>query len=153
VLTCDLAVSCIGYDSHAPCGVPTDPRTGRVRHRSGQVVDADGVDVAGLFVAGWIKRGATGVIGTNRADGIETAGALVARLDTLMNRLPADAPSLESLLDTRSVVPLSYAQWLELDRWEKNRGAMLGKPREKLLSAAEATEVLRRNAGNGGGAT
>ena len=146
VLTCDLAVSCIGYDTPSPCGVLTDPRTGRVRHSSGQVVDADGVDVAGLFVAGWIKRGAIGVIGTNRADGIETAGALVARLAQLIERLPADAPSLESLLVKRSVVPLSYAQWLELDRWEKDRGALLGKPREKLLSTAQATEVLRRNA-------
>lgn len=146
VLTCDLAVSCIGYDTPPPSGVPIDPRTGRVRHCSGQVVDADGLDIAGLFVAGWIKRGATGVIGTNRADGIETAGSLVARLAQLMNRLPADAPNLESLLGKRSVVPLSYAQWLELDRWERKRGALLGKPREKLLSTAQAVEVLRRNA-------
>ena len=146
VLTCDLAVSCIGYDSRAPRGLPTDPRTGRVRHCAGQVVDAAGVDVAGLFVAGWIKRGPAGVIGTNRADGIETAGSLVERLAQLTNRLAADAPSLESLLGKRSVVPLSYAQWLELDRWEKDRGALLGKPREKLLSTAQAIEVLRRNA-------
>ena len=72
----------------------------------------------------------------------------MARLAQLINRLPADAPTLESLLGKRSVVPLSYAQWLELDRWEKNRGALLGKPREKLLSTAEAIEVLRRNARN-----
>ena len=143
VLTCDLAVSCIGYDSQPPGGVPIDPRTGRVRHCSGQVVDADGVDVAGLFVAGWIKRGPTGVIGTNRVDGIETARALVQRLAQLVERIPADAPSLEPLLDARSVAPISYEHWLELDRWEKGRGALLGKPREKLLSTPEAIEVLR----------
>ena len=151
VLPCDLAVTCIGYDSHPLPGVPTDPRTGRVRHCSGQVVDADGADVAGLFVAGWVKRGPTGIIGTNRADGVETAGALVQRLPQLLGRLAADAPTLEPLLGARSVAPVSYAQWLELDRWEKERGAVLGKPREKLLSTPEATEVLRHNAAMQGG--
>ena len=146
VLPCDLAVTCIGYDSHALPGVPTDLRTGRVRHCSGQVVDADGADVAGLFVTGWVKRGPTGIIGTNRADGVETAGALVQRLPQLLGRLSADAPTLEPLLSKRSVTPVSYAQWLELDRWEKDRGALLGKPREKLLSTLEAIEVLRCNA-------
>ena len=151
VLPCDLAVTCIGYDSHPLPGVPTDPRTGRVRHCSGQVVDADGADVAGLFVVGWVKRGPTGIIGTNRADGVETAEALVQRLPQLLERLAADAPILEPLLGARSVVPVSYAQWLELDRWEKDRGALLGKPREKLLSMPEAIEVLRRNAAMQGG--
>ena len=146
MLTCDLAVSCIGYDSQPLSGVLTDPRTGRVRHRSGQVIDADGADVAGLFAAGWVKRGPTGIIGTNRADGVETAGSLVQRLAQLMERLPAGAPTLAPLLNARSVVPLSYAQWLELDRWEKDRGVRLGKPREKLLSTPEAIEVLRSNA-------
>ena len=150
VLTCDLAVSCIGYHSRPLSGVPTDPLTGTVRHCLGQVVDANGVDVAGLFVTGWVKRGPTGVIGTNRADGVETAGALVQRLAQLAERLPADAPTLEPLLGTRSVAPVSYAQWLELDRWEKDRGALLGKPREKLLSTPEAIEVLRGNASDVG---
>ena len=146
LLPCDLAVTCIGYDSHLLPGVPTDARTGRVRHCSGQVVDANESDVTGLFVAGWVKRGPTGIIGTNRADGVETAGALVQRLPQLLGRLAADAPTLEPLLVERSLTPVSYAQWLELDRWEKDRGALLGKPREKLLSTLDAIEVLRRNA-------
>ena len=151
VLPCNLAVTCIGYDGSIPPGVPTDPRTGRVRHCSGQVVDAAGADVAGLFVVGWVKRGPTGVIGTNRADGVETAGALVQRLPQLLERLCAAAPTAEALLSGGAVAPVSYAQWLELDRWEKDCGALLGKPREKLLSMPEAIEVLRRNAAMQGG--
>ena len=146
VLACDLAVTCIGYDSDALPGVPIDPRTGRVRHCSGQVVDVNEVDVAGLFVTGWVKRGPTGVIGTNRADGVGTAAALVQRLPQLLRRPVADAPTLEQLLGALSVAPFSYAQWLELDRWERDRGTQIGKPREKLLSTLEAIEVLRSNA-------
>ena len=146
VLACDLAVTCIGYDSHVVPGVPIDFRTGKVRHCGGQVLDADGAEVAGLFVSGWVKRGPTGIIGTNRADGLETAGALVQRLTSLVERIPADAPTLASLLGARAVTPFSYAQWLELDRWEKARGALLGKPREKLLSMRDAIKVLRSNA-------
>ena len=115
------------------------------------MVDVDGADVAGLFVVGWVKRSPTGVIGANRADGVETAGAPVQRLLQLLARLCADAPTAEAFLRGGAVAPVSYAQWLELDRWEMDRGALLGKPREKLLSMPEAIEVLRRNAAIQGG--
>ncbi len=146
VLPCNLTVTCIGYDWHPLPGVPVDPGTGKVRHSLGQVLDEDGADLGGLFVTGWAKRGPTGIIGTNRADSVETAQSLVLRLARLVKRLPADAPTLGRLLGTRSVSPVSHTQWLAIDRWEKNRGAVLGKPREKLLSGREVIELLRSGA-------
>ena len=112
-------------------------------HRQGQVVDSQGAECAGLFIVGWAKRGPTGIIGTNRADGYETAQAVAERLPGLVTRTTADAPTLDALLADRRISALTYAQWLHVDRWERERGARLGKPREKALSVREVVDAVR----------
>lgn len=142
-LACGLAVTCIGYNGCPIAGLEHDPRTGLLAHRSGQVVDARGNEVSGVFAVGWIKRGPTGVIGTNRADASETAATLIARLPELMRgRAVGEASSLASVLKERSIRTISAEQWRALDRFERQRGAALGKPREKLLSFVEVTRLL-----------
>ncbi len=142
-LRCSLAVTCIGYEARPLEGVPHDPRTGTVLHRQGQVLDGHGAECAGLFIVGWAKRGPTGIIGTNRADGYETAQAVAERLPGLATQIRPDAPTLDTLLADRRISPLTYRQWLQVDRWERERGARLGKPREKVLSAVEVAEAVR----------
>ena len=139
-----LVVTCIGYRHDPLPGVPFDAASGTIRHRSGQVLDAEGREVPGLFVSGWAKRGATGIIGTNRADGYETAATMIGGLSELTRHAAARrGPSLAALFDERRLTPISYAQWRVVDRHERLRGGALGKPREKLLSHSEALSVLR----------
>ncbi len=139
-----LVVTCIGYRPDPLQGVPVDPASGTIGHRRGQVLDRDRQAVPGLFVSGWAKRGATGVIGTNRADGYETAETMIAALPDLLRGRPArPEPGLAALFDKRRLQALSYPQWRVLDRHERDRGAALGKPREKLLTRGEALAVLR----------
>lgn len=139
-----LVVTCIGY-LHKPLpGVPFDAASSAIRHRAGQVLDAEGREVPGLFVSGWAKRGATGIIGANRADGYETAATLIAALPDLMrNAVAGRADDLAALFDERQLAPISYAQWRVLDRHERLHGGASGKPREKLLSHGAALSVLR----------
>ena len=88
-----LVVRAIGYDAQPIPGLPFDAATGTVPNEGGRVV-RDGEPVPGAYVTGWIKRGPTGVIGTNKGDGIETAKAVLADLPTL----PAPAhPEPEAL--------------------------------------------------------
>lgn len=142
-LECGLAVTCVGYRHRPLPGIPADDASGAIRHTQGQVVDAGGREVPGLFVTGWAKRGPNGVIGTNRADSYETAATVLARLPALQTRPDARSlPPLSALLAGRGVAPLSYAQWRLLDGHERRRGAALGKPREKLLGARAALAAL-----------
>lgn len=139
-----LVVTCIGYRHDPLPGVPFDAASGAICHRSGQVLSSEGREVPGLFVSGWAKRGPTGIIGTNRADGYETAATLIAALPELSGKASARREhDLAALFDERQLAPISYAQWRVLDRHERTRGGDLGKPREKLLSHAAALSVLR----------
>ena len=137
-LPCSMAVTCIGFEMHSIAGLPGDRRRGALPHRSGQVLSCEGDAIAGLFATGWAKRGPTGVIGTNRADGYETVQAMSAQMRGLTARRLVSEP-LDDLLASRGVEPVSYPQWLQIDRWERDRGAKLGKPREKALSASEVS--------------
>jgi ferredoxin--NADP+ reductase len=140
-LPCDVAVTCIGYEARPLSGMGGCMRAGAVSHRAGQVIGPDGADVPGLYVAGWAKRGPTGIIGTNRADSCETAQTLLERLPALATR-PLLAEPIEALFAARGVQPLSFAQWLQIDQWERQRGAELGKPREKVVSSADVAAAL-----------
>lgn len=143
-LRCNLVVTCVGYRSRGWPGLDPDPASGAWRHRAGQLLDAQGRAMPGLFVAGWAKRGPNGIIGTNRADGCETADTLCDRLPEL--RRPAadgDDGAITRLLAARGVEPMSYPQWRLLDVCEQRDGAMMLKPREKLLTLQAARERLR----------
>src|SRR5438876_9239986 len=82
-LACGLLFRSIGYKGVAIPGVPFDPRQGVFPSRDGRIVDEAGAVIPGLYAAGWIKRGPTGIIGTNRADSLATVNSLLADLSTL----------------------------------------------------------------------
>jgi ferredoxin--NADP+ reductase len=100
----------------------------------GRIVQ-DGRPVPQMYVAGWIKRGPTGIIGTNRADSVATVAALVEDVKSM----PADpvrpgGEALRALLDARGLRWIDFAAWKRVDRREVERGAAVGKPREKFTS-------------------
>jgi ferredoxin--NADP+ reductase len=105
-------------------------------------VDGGGAVVPGLYAAGWIKRGPTGIIGTNRADSIATVKSLLADLPRLAPEAKAGAEALEPLLAARGVRVISLDDWLKIDAAEVARGQPKGKPREKFTRVAEMLQCL-----------
>ncbi len=133
-----LVVRSVGYRGAEMPGVPFDMRTATIPNRDGRVVDGDGAAVPRLYVSGWIKRGPSGVIGTNRACGIDTSLAILADLQAQASS-PDDekdqrrATFLASLRG-RSRKIVDFAGWRRIDAAERAAGAASAKPREKLTT-------------------
>jgi ferredoxin/flavodoxin---NADP+ reductase len=131
----------VGYRGVPVPGLPFDERNGVIPNRAGRVLDGD-VTLPGYYVAGWIKRGPSGVIGTNKPDGAETAASLLADVPVLT---PSPEPSVEpvvALLRSRGVRPVSFDDWHVIDRAEQERGKAKGKPREKFTRIEEMLALL-----------
>jgi ferredoxin--NADP+ reductase len=99
-------------------------------------------------VSGWIKRGPTGVIGTNKPDAAETAEVMLA--DAAAGRtLTPEAPAweaIEALLRSRQPDLVAWPDWLRLNQHETGRGKAAGRPRVKLIRAEEVLAALRESA-------
>jgi len=95
----------------------------------------------GLYVTGWLKRGPTGIIGTNRADSVETVQSLLAELPKICDRKKPGVEALRPLLEKRGIQVLNYQNWLKLDAAEIDRGKPKGKPREKFTRIHEMLVV------------
>ena len=137
-----MVLRSVGYRGVALPGLPFDARRGVIPNDAGRVLDAPGgARRRGEYVAGWIKRGPSGVIGTNKADAAETVESL------LVDELPpvdADAARPEAvtaLLRARGVAFVSFGDWLALDRHELERGELEGRPRVKIARLEEMLEV------------
>lgn len=125
----EMVLRSVGYRGVPIDGVPFDDVEGTIPNVEGRVV-RDGRPTVGEYVAGWIKRGPTGVIGTNRSDAAETVRSLLADRDAL-NR-EADPQSLLTLLERRGVDVVTWRGWLAIDEAEVQLGAAAGRPRVKL---------------------
>jgi ferredoxin--NADP+ reductase len=143
-LECGLVFRSIGYQGKPIAGVPFDERKGVIPNNEGRVRDSNGA-VPGLYCAGWIKRGPTGIIGTNRADSVATVNALLADMTHLdSTQIKAGAETLYPLLERRGVKPIGFEDWLKIDAEEVRRGESHGKPREKFTRVSEMLQVLGR---------
>lgn len=140
-----LVFRSVGYRGVPIPGVPFDERRGIVPNEGGRVLDpATGRPLPGLYVAGWIKRGPSGVIGTNKPDAGETADALLA--DARAGRLPAPGPApdaVDALVRERHPDVLTWADWLRLGAHEAAVGKASGRPRCKVVDPAEALRIAR----------
>jgi ferredoxin--NADP+ reductase len=141
-LACGLVFRSVGYRGVAIPGVPFDEKKAVVPNDAGRVLE-DGVVLPGLYVAGWIKRGPSGVIGTNKPCAVETAQALVADVPALAPSETPDTDALVELLSGRGVRVVSFADWQKIDAVEVERGKAKGKPREKIVSVEEMLALLR----------
>jgi ferredoxin--NADP+ reductase len=140
-IACDLVLRSIGYRGTAVEGVPFADHVATIAHEGGRVVEQDGTTIRGVYATGWIKRGPSGVIGTNKKCAYETVDHLLADAEANLLPVPAnDRNDFEALLQTRGVVPVDYAGWQRIDEYEKARGAEQGRPRVKLTSLAELLE-------------
>lgn len=146
-LAVDLVFRSVGYRGLPIDGLPFHDAWGVVPNDKGRVVDpATGDPVEGVYVSGWIKRGPTGVIGTNKPDAAETASEMLA--DAAAGRVlhPHDPhpDAVDRFVRERKPGMVSYADWKRLDAMETARGAETGRPRVKFTSAEEALAALGR---------
>ncbi len=140
-----LVFRSVGYKGMPMPGVPFDERNGVVPNINGSVVDRAGGDTPepGLYVAGWIKRGPQGIIGTNKLCAAATVTQLLA--DAEAGKVPAarnDISSIDDLLASRGVTVTSWADWQTLDKAEQSRGAAAGRPRAKITNIREMLEII-----------
>lgn len=135
------AISCIGYRGEPVSGVPFDADRGVVSNEKGRVRDSNSQYCKGLYVTGWIKRGPTGVIGTNRADSVETVNAMLEDWPHLMRAEKTNQTDVQHMLEARGVRVFSFADWRRLDALEKAQ-ARSGAPREKVVTREQADLAL-----------
>jgi ferredoxin--NADP+ reductase len=142
VIPCGIVFRSVGYRGVGIPGVPYDERSGTIPNAGGRVVDETGAPVRGLYCAGWIKRGPTGVIGTNKKDATETVELLLedARAGVLAG---PTAGSLDDLLAQRGIEVVTYEGWERIDALERARGEEQGRPRVKLCTWGELLAAAR----------
>ncbi|MGO8887138.1 MAG: FAD-dependent oxidoreductase [Streptosporangiaceae bacterium] len=156
-LDAQLVLRSVGYQSVPLAGLPFDERSCTVPNADGRVLGADGQPLPGEYVAGWLKRGPTGVIGTNKSDAAQTVRSLLADLaggpgpDDVqlpragLLRMPRpDAPPesglgtaavpdsdassrFHQLLADRGIRPVGYTDWLRIEAAEQALGTALGR--------------------------
>lgn len=138
-----LVVRAVGYRSLPLPGVPFDERAGIIPNAAGRVLDpASGEPLPGLYVAGWVKRGPTGLIGSNKPDGAETAAAMLADLASAPAAAEPDPAAVDATLAARGCRVVDFPAWQRLDRLEVERGRAAGRARVKFGPVAEMLAAL-----------
>jgi ferredoxin--NADP+ reductase len=139
-LRAGLAISSVGFRGQPIADIPFDPRKGTIPNEAGRVIGLGAGGDAPLYVTGWIKRGATGVIGCNRADATETVKTLVADLRAgrwcvKHRQLKVELPDVTGRVD--------FAGWSLIDRAEIEAGREYGRPRRKFVSVEAMRRIAR----------
>lgn len=140
-----LVFRSVGYRGVPLPEVPFNDRWGVILNQAGRVLDPESKQpITGLYTSGWIKRGPSGVVGTNKPDSVETVTCMLedVHADKLLQPAKADAASSEQLVRTRQPDYFSYADWKRLDELELERGKASGRPRLKFTSVAEMKQAL-----------
>jgi ferredoxin--NADP+ reductase len=146
VIDCGLVLRSIGYRGRPLPGVPFDERRGLIRNDGGRVTDEDGQPLPGEYVVGWIKRGPSGVIGTNKKDATDTITKLVddAERGRLNEPLASDPEAIDAWLRARVPALVSWAGWQTIDRHETSAGEPHGRPRVKLVRVPEMLAIAEQ---------
>jgi ferredoxin/flavodoxin---NADP+ reductase len=142
-LECGLVFRAVGYRGIPIDGLPFDERRGLIANDHGRVVDADGVPRVGEYVVGWIKRGPSGVIGTNKKDAADTVARIVEDADSGLLGDPAhgDPIEIERWLRSRVADLVDWTGWESIDAHERAAGEREGRPRVKLVRTPALFEI------------
>ncbi len=138
-LSCGLVFRSVGYLGVELPGVPFDARSGTIPNEGGRVAP-------GVYCAGWIKRGPSGVIGTNKKDATETVELLLedAAAGRLEPKPDASAAAIDALLAERGIQVIEYDGWMAIDEAERAAGAKSGRPRIKLCTWDALLDAAQR---------
>ena len=141
-----LVFRSIGYHGKPLADLPFDQKSGTIPNECGQVKDQENGNLLRNreYVAGWIKRGPSGVIGTNKQDAVETVHRMLETFlkEKIESGKNVSNPDIVSLLEKRKVEFVSFADWKLLDAHEIEAGQKQGRPRVKLTSTAEMLEIF-----------
>ncbi|MBT6177994.1 MAG: FAD-dependent oxidoreductase [Deltaproteobacteria bacterium] len=141
-IPCGLVLRSVGYRGTPLAGLPFDEDRGVVANVNGRVVDKPcGTPIPGLYVAGWIKRGPSGVIGTNKPDAQETVKLMLedaVRAAPCSNRGPE---AVVELLKNRNVDFVDFARWERINQHELREGQEQGRSRIKLATSEEMLKI------------
>ncbi|MEL0157938.1 MAG: FAD-dependent oxidoreductase [Deltaproteobacteria bacterium] len=144
-LNVDMVFRSIGYRGEAIPGLPFDDRRGTIPNDQGQLLDGvDGKLLNQEYTAGWIKRGPSGVIGTNKQDAMETVSRLKQNWQTsqtLQPKLVQD--DLLDLLKQKKIQFVSFEDWKKLDKFELEQGQLIGKSRQKICEVEEMLDLIQ----------
>ena len=146
-LPAGLVLRAVGYRGAPVAGYPFDERSGVIPNAAGRILDEPGGAVRqGRYVAGWIKRGPQGVIGTNKADAAETVGAMLEDLAAARLPRPAEPTAVAAEATIRQLAErvITWGDWQTIDQQERSAGAAAGRPRRKFTSVAEMLATLER---------
>jgi ferredoxin--NADP+ reductase len=131
-LDAGLVLRAVGYRGIPLPGLPFDPARGTLPHRDGRIIGEDGLWLTGWYASGWIKRGPSGVIGSNRADSADTVAALLADRACLQGARHG-RDGLHALLAQRQCTVVSADGWRAIEQAEAERGRQRDKPAEKFV--------------------
>lgn len=131
-LPLQLVIRSVGYRSDPLPELPFEPRRGVVPNRDGRVLSDDGEVLPFIYVAGWLKRGPSGVIGTNRMCSEQTVEQILDDLAAAESRTSADSAAVDQSLRERAVHVIDYEGWQRIDATEIERGSQSGRDRVKI---------------------
>ncbi|WP_072689007.1 FAD-dependent oxidoreductase [Rhodococcus marinonascens] len=143
-LNTNLVLRSIGYRGQPVAGIPFDDRRGVIPNENGRVIDpGTGAPVPGVYVAGWIKRGPTGVIGTNKYCSAETVKMLIDDFSAGRLDAPAEREAFDRLIADRAPAAVDYQGWQRIDKTESAAGKSTGRPRTKLVTTESMLAAAR----------
>lgn len=138
-LDVDTVLTAIGYRSESVEGVPFDTQRGIIDNDAGRVE-------AGVYTAGWCKRGPQGVIPANRADSLAVAKLILEDLETSPpTGEKTGGQAVDALLAERAVTVISFNDWEKINAAEVAQGQAAGKPREKMVDIQSILNVVNQN--------
>ncbi len=147
VVEAGLVLRSVGYRGVPLRGVPFDPDRAVIPNAGGRVTrEPGGAVVRGEYVAGWIKRGPTGIIGTNKPDAAETVEAMLADVAAGMTLSPAlpQREAVDALLIDRGLRFVTFEDWSRLDEAERAEGERRGRPRVKIVRVEDMLRIIDR---------
>jgi ferredoxin--NADP+ reductase len=139
IIECGLVMRAVGYRGRPIDGVPFEHRRGLIPNEGGRVVGDDGAHRRGEYAVGWIKRGPSGVIGTNKKDAADTVARILEDAEHGRLNEPGEGASaeIEQWLRSRVDDLVTWKGWESIDVYEQRAGEPVGRPRVKLVRIAD----------------
>ena len=147
-LSVGLVLRSVGYLGSSVPGIPFDNKSGIICNVQGRILNPETQELlTGMYTCGWIKRGPTGVIGTNKADSVESINCLIEDVKSGKMLKPIDSSivRIEELVRSRQPDALTFMDGKQLDNMERAKGSAVGRPRVKFTSTPSMLKALRRN--------
>ncbi len=138
---CGILFRSIGYNGIPIEGVPFDEKEGIFPNDKGRLLD-NGSVVNGVYVTGWIKRGPSGIIGTNKPDSVETVNCLLEDIEKIDGEKSGNS-GIMKILSEKQITSVNYDGWKKIDEAEVKRGEPKGKPREKFTRIEEMLDIIK----------